>query len=182
MSFYIFTAPLFKLVGKPGANTISLSGRIHETDYVKVPDMDINNKINTLLTNWSSANPGFEPYGETKIVNNEMIIQPFVKYESKLNDKFLPLFLEELRLIPQTGTAYNQALENFNELSKQQMITKSNIGVPNINTNVPNINTNGPQVSSASSSASLGGRRRNKTKRNKTKRNKTRRNKTKRNK
>ena len=170
MSFYIFTAPLFKLVAKPGAAAISLSGKIHETDYVKVPDMDINTTINTLLTSWSSANPGFEPYGETKIVNNEMIIQPFVKYESKLNDKFLPLFLEELRLIPQTGTAYNQALENFNELSKQQMITKSNIGVPNSNNVVP-------QVSSASSSASLGGRRRNKTKRNKTKRNKTKRNK-----
>jgi hypothetical protein len=169
MSFYIFTAPLFKLVAKPGA-TVNLRGKINEIDYVKVPDMDINTTINTLLTSWSSANPGFEPYGETKIVNNEMIIQPFVKYESKLNDKFLPLFLEELRLIPQTGTAYNQALENFNELSKQQMITKSNIGIPNSNNVVP-------QVSSASSSATLGGRKRNKTKRNKTRRNKTKRNK-----
>ena len=179
MSFYIFTAPLFKLVVKPGATAINIRGKIHETDYVKVPDMDINTTINTLLTSWSSANPGFEPYGETKIVNNEMIIQAFVKYESKLNDKFLPLFLEELRLIPQTGTAYNQALENFNELSKQQMITKSNIGVPNRNTDVTNVDV--PQVLSSSSSASLGGRR-NKTNKNKTKRNKTKRNKTKRNK
>lgn len=175
MSFYIFTAPLFKLVVKPGATALNIRGKIHETDYVKVPDMDINTTINTLLTSWSSANPGFEPYGETKIVNNEMIIQPFVKYNSKLTDKFLELFLDELKSIPETGTAYNQALENFNELRKQQMITKSNIGVPNRNTDVPNVDV--PQVLSSSSSASLGGRRRNKTNKNKTKRNKTKRNK-----
>ena len=170
MSFYIFTAPLFKMVVRPGASVNYRGKPENETDYVKVPDMDINTTINTLLTRWSSANPGFVPYGETKIVN-DMVIQSFVKYESKLNDKFLELFLDELKSIPETGTAYNQALENFNELSKQQMITNSNNVVPNSNNVVPN------QVSPSSSSTGRGGRRRNKTNKNKSRRNKTRRNK-----
>ena len=93
-----------------------------------------------------------------------MVFQPFIKYESKLNDKFLNLFLEELKSIPETGTAYQQARENFNEISKRQLGINSD--------DVPD------QVSSSSSTGHGGGRRRNKTRRNKTRRNKTRRNKT----
>lgn len=160
MSFYFFTAPLFKLAVRPGAR-VSYGKPENETDYVKVPEKDINNTINTALTNWSRENPGFIPYGETKIINNEMIIQLFIKNESKLNDKFLELFLEELKSIPETGTAYNQALENFTELSKRQN------GISNIVE---------PDQASSSSFVERGGRKRNKTNRNKTRRNKTRRN------
>jgi hypothetical protein len=158
MSFYIFTAPLYKRVVKSGAILDYRGEPRDEKDYVTVPDMDINKN----LTKWLNANPGFVPYGETKIINNDMILQLFIKYESKLNDKFLQLFLEELKLIPETGTAYNQALENFNEISKRQLGIISNDDVPQV---------------SSSSSTGRGGRRRNKTNKNKTKRNKTRRNK-----
>lgn len=158
MSFYIFTAPLYKRVVKSGAILDYRGEPKDEKDYVTVPDMDINKN----LTKWLNANPGFVPYGETKIINNDMILQLFIKYESKLNDKFLQLFLEELKLIPETGTAYNQALENFNEISKRQLGIISNDDVP--------------QVSSSSSSTGRGGGRRNKTNRKKTRRNKTRRN------
>ena len=158
MSFYIFTAPLYKRVVKSGALMDYRGEPRDEKDSVKVPDMD----INKTLTNWSNANPGFVPYGETRIVNNDTVFQPFIKYQSKLNDKFLQLFLEELKLIPETGTAYNQALENFNEISKRQLGIISNDDVPQV---------------SSSSSTSRGGRRRNKTNKNKTRRNKTRRNK-----
>ena len=161
MSFYIFTAPLFKQAVKPGV-PVGYRGRPeNEADYVKVPDMNINTTINSVLTEWSSKNPGFVPYGPLQI-SNEMIIQPFVKYESKLTDKFLELFLDELKSIPETGTAYQQARENFNEISKRQLGINSD--------NVPN------QVSSSSSTGRGGGGRRNKTRRNKTRRNKTRRN------
>jgi hypothetical protein len=158
MSFYLFTAPLFKMVLPPGRDRFQTA----KSEYIRVPDDDCGTKINEALTKWSRENPGFIPYGETKIINNEMIIQLFIKHESKLNDKFLELFLEELKSIPETGTAYNQALENFNELSKRQLGINSNIVEPD--------------QASSSSFAERGGRKRNKTNRKKTRRNKTRRN------
>ena len=164
MSFYLFTAPLFKLAVRPGARVNHNGKPENETDYVKVPDKDVNITINKALTKWALENPGFVPYGETKIINNEMIVQLFIKHESKLNDKFLELFLEELKSIPETGTAYNQALENFTELSKRQN------GISNI------VGPDEPDQASSSSLAERGGRKRNKTNRKKTKRNKTRRN------
>ena len=157
MSFYIFTAPLYNLV-YPGGRINSST--IPSPQPIKMPDENYSTRINNELAAWSRKNPGFVPYGPLQI-SNEMVFQPFIKYESKLNDKFLQLFLEELKLIPETGTAYNQALENFNEISKRQL------GI--------NSNTNVPQVSS-SSSTGRGGGRRNKTNRKKTRRNKTRRN------
>ena len=126
-----------------------------------MPDDDCGTKINEELTAWSRKNPGFVPYGSLQF-SNDMVFQPFIKHESKLNDKFLELFLEELKSIPETGTAYNQALENFNELSKRQL---------GINSNIEDLNQ-----SSSSSFAERGGRKRNKTNRKKTRRNKTRRN------
>ena len=64
MSYYIFTAPLYKRVVKPGALLDYRGDPRDENDYLKVPDMD----INKALAKWSNANPGFVPYGETKIV------------------------------------------------------------------------------------------------------------------
>jgi hypothetical protein len=158
MSYYLFSAPLYNLV-YPGGRINSST--IPSPQPIKMPDENYSTRINNELAAWSRKNPGFVPYGPLQI-SNEMVFQPFIKYESKLNDKFLQLFLEELKLIPETGTAYNQALENFNEISKRQL------GI--------NSNTNVPQVSSSSSSTGRGGGRRNKTNRKKTRRNKTRRN------
>ena len=152
MSFYIFTSPLFTVTYP--------NGRYNSAAPIKTIDEDCSTRINQQLSAWSKKNPGFVPYGPLQI-SNEMVFQPFIKYESKLNDKFLNLFLEELKSIPETGTAYQQARENFNEISKRQLGINSD--------DVPN------QVSS-SSSTERGGGRRNKTRRNKTRRNKTRRN------
>jgi hypothetical protein len=157
MSYYIFTAPLYNLV-YPGGRIISST--IPSPQPIKMPDENYSTRINNELAAWSRKNPGFVPYGPLQI-SNEMVFQPFIKYESKLNDKFLQLFLEELKLIPETGTAYNQALENFNEIRKRQLGIISNDDVPQV----------------SSSYTSRGGRRRNKTNKNKTRRNKTRRNK-----
>lgn len=164
MSYYIFSAPLYKLF-YPGGR--SISSTIPSSQPIKMPDENYSTRINNELAAWYRKNPGIVPYGPLQI-SNEMVFQPFIKYESKLNDKFLSLFLEELKLIPETGTAYNQALENFNEISKRQLGINSNDDVPQVS-------------SSSSSSTGPSGGRRNKTNKNKTNKNKIRRNKTRRN-
>lgn len=75
---------------------------------------EIDDDINKNIKEWLEKNPDFIPYGEPKILEQgKTLCQIFVKHSSRLNDKFLEEFLDELKLIPEVGTAYHQAKERF---------------------------------------------------------------------
>ena len=92
----------------------------------------IDNNINKDLQSWLVAYPDFVPYGETKFISNNnstQVIQPFVKYTSKLSDQFLETFIKELKHIPGVGTAYQAAEEQYNEDIKLLADARSTAGV-----------------------------------------------------
>ena len=80
--------------------------------------------INVNIKKWLDGNPDYLPYGETKIIDDRMI-QPFVKYTNRLSDKFLEMLIDEIKLIPEVGTAYNQALERFNNAKSSTQVQQA---------------------------------------------------------
>jgi hypothetical protein len=90
------------------------------TEY-KVLFTDIDREFDETVQEFMGDTPGLIPYGPPIFIasNNEYrpnkIMQSFVKYDSKLNDKFLEELIDELKFIPEFGSAYIAARERYNE-------------------------------------------------------------------
>ena len=80
-----------------------------------------NKKINNELEHFTKVNHDYTPYDKSQLYtqgNKILFVQPFVKYDTTLTDKFLEILLDELKLIPGFGSAYLQAENRYNELIK----------------------------------------------------------------
>ena len=99
------------------------------TEY-KVLFTDLDRDINNTTKNFINKTPGLIPYGPPILVESKdkyyanKIMQSFVKYDSKLNDKFLEELIDELKYIPEFGSAYIAARERYNE--KQANVSSPN--------------------------------------------------------
>ena len=84
---------------------------IYVVDYGNVNNSSFISHFRTAMQNMKNNN--MVPYGNP-IISPTKFIQLFIEDKRELNDRFLALFLEELKSLPETGTAYHIALERFN--------------------------------------------------------------------
>lgn len=87
------------------------------------PKTGFNDALNSFIQN----NSEYMPYGSPQLyqvpgASNKaaFYIQAFVKYNTQLSDKFLETLITELQHIPEFGSAYKQAEENFKQNIQNQ--------------------------------------------------------------